>query len=77
MVGMRTAVEEALARPEVVVQSTIDADVRLYYRFYPHTLVGGKHLCAVVKFKGDDAFVVTAYLTDQVKKGVTLWPQNP
>ncbi|HUU12120.1 MAG TPA: hypothetical protein VM182_00245 [Terriglobia bacterium] len=77
MVGMRTAVEEALQRPEIVVQSSGDPEARLYYRFYPRTVVGGKYLCAVVKVRGDDAFVVTAYLTDQVKRGSALWQAKP
>ena len=37
-------------------------------------MVGGKHLCVVVKVRQEDAFVVTAYLTDRVKKGILLWP---
>ncbi len=77
IVEMGTAVEETLERPEVVVQSLSDPEARLYYRFYPRTLVGGKYLCAAVKVKGDDAFVVTAYLTDQVKRGAVLWQQKP
>ena len=51
-----------------------DPTARLYYRFYHRTMVGGKYLCAVVKLAGEDAFVVTAYLTDRVKKGRVLWP---
>jgi hypothetical protein len=39
-------------------------------------MVGGKHLCVVVKVRQDDAFVVTAYLTDRVKKGTVLWPKE-
>jgi len=35
-----------------------------------------KFLCVVVKVAGDDAFVLTAYLTDKVKKGVQLWPRG-
>jgi hypothetical protein len=34
------------------------------------------HLCVVVKILIDDAFVVTAYLTDRVKKGTLLWPKK-
>lgn len=37
---------------------------------------GGKPLCVVVKILIDDAFVVTAYLTDRVKKGTLLWPKK-
>ena len=36
--------------------------------------VGDKWLCVVVKYTADDAFVLTAYLTDKLKKGEQLWP---
>jgi hypothetical protein len=39
-------------------------------------MVGGKYLCVVVKVREVDAFVVTAYLTDRVKKGNLLWPKE-
>jgi hypothetical protein len=77
MAEMRRAVEETLEGPEVVVQSASDPEARLYYRFYYRTAVGGKYLCTVVKLRGDDAFVVTAYLTDQVKRGTVLWQGKP
>jgi hypothetical protein len=38
------------------------------------TLVGEKWLCAVVKYTTDDAFIITAYLTDKPKAGEDLWP---
>ncbi len=31
-------------------------------------------LCVVVETLVDDVFVLTAYLTDRIKKGVPLWP---
>lgn len=37
-------------------------------------MVGGKWLCVVVKYEENDAFVVTAYLTDKPKSGEDLWP---
>ena len=76
MVGSREAVAETLLKPEAVIESPSDSLVRLYYRFYHRTMVGGKHLCVVVKIVIDDAFVVTAYLTDRVKKGILLWPKK-
>jgi hypothetical protein len=76
MTEMRPGVEETLESPDVVVQSLSDPEARLYYRFYARTLVGGKHLCVVVKLRGDDAFVVTAYFTDQVKRGTVLWQRK-
>jgi hypothetical protein len=38
--------------------------------------VGGKWLCVVVKYLPDDAFVITAYLTETMKAGETLWPKK-
>jgi hypothetical protein len=64
---------ETLARPDVVVRSRSDAEARLYYKHYTALSIGDKYLCVVVKFKGADAFVVTAYFTDSVKKGAVAW----
>ena len=58
------------------MQSFSDPQARLYYRFYFRTMLGGKFLCVVVKTLDADAFVLTAYLTDRIKKGVPLWPAN-
>lgn len=76
MVGMEAAIEETLLRPERVVRSAGDPAARLYYRYYLGTLVGDKHVCVVVKVAGSDAFVLTAYLTDRIKHGVTLWQKE-
>ncbi len=73
MSDMETEIEETLLRPRRVVWSRRDEEVRLYYRFYPETRVGGKFLCVVVKSREEDAFVITAYLTDKIKEGETLW----
>jgi hypothetical protein len=73
MRGLQQALAETLLEPEIVVESASDPEATLHYRFYRHTVVGGKHLCVVVKNRGDDAYVVTAYLTDRVKKGIVLW----
>lgn len=50
-----------------------DPEVRLYHRFYEESAVGAKHLCAVVKWHGDDAFLITAFYTDHPKRGTVLW----
>ena len=74
MVDMEGRIAETLSSPEQVVESLSDSEARLYYRFYLGTRVGDKYLCVVVKVQAGDAFVVTAYLTDKVKKGNLLWP---
>ena len=76
MAGLESAIEETLARPETVIESFSDPEARLYYCFYIGTRVGDKYLCVVVKGSRDDAFVLTAYLTDRVKRGVQIWPKK-
>jgi hypothetical protein len=76
MAGMEAAIEETLRHPQQVVQSFSDPQAQLYYRLYLGTRVGEKYLCVVVKLRGDDAFVVTAYLTDKIKRGVQIWPRE-
>ena len=49
--------------------SRSDNTVQLFYEYYAQTRVGEKWLCVVVKYPPDDAFVITAYLTDQLKAG--------
>ena len=73
MAPLEQAIVEALLTPECVVQSASDEGTRLYYRYYARTRVGGKFLCVVVKTKASDAFILTAYLTDKIKKGEILW----
>ena len=74
MKEMGGEIERLLQQPQLVKRSRSDEAVRLFYQFYTHTLVGGKWLCVVVKYVEDDAFVVTAYLTDKPKPGEDLWP---
>ena len=74
MADMAAEIERALRQPQFVRRSRSDTTVRLFYEFYARTIVGGKWLCVVVKYAENDAFVVTAYLTDKPKTGEDLWP---
>lgn len=76
MRGLSGKIKEVLVHPLRVIQSLSDPEVRLYYHFYFSTKVGDKYLCVVVKLRGNDAFVLTAYLTDTLKKGVVVWPKR-
>lgn len=77
MKGMEAAIERTLREPELVLGSASDAGAALHYRFYVGTRVGDKWLCVVVKYREEDAFVLTAYLTDKPKRGEQLWPRKP
>ena len=74
MKAMGAEIERVLLQPQLVRLSRSDEVVRLFYEFYAQTAVGGKWLCVVVKYAENDAFVVTAYLTDKPKAGENLWP---
>jgi hypothetical protein len=50
--------------------------VELFYRAYETTPVTHKYLCVVVKAFPGDAFMITAYFTDSVKKGLVLWEKK-
>ncbi len=76
MANMNAAIEETLHEPQLVIRSRADETANLNYRFYYGTKVGDKWLCVVVKYAMDDAFVLTAYLTDKPKKGEQLWPSR-
>lgn len=76
MIDMEIALEETLRGPQLVIRSGTDASANLNYRYYYGTLVGDKWLCVVVKYNNNDAFVLTAYLTDKPKKGEQLWPSR-
>ena len=74
MDGLQGTIAETLLTPREMVQSATDESAWLYYRSCPRTIVGARFLCVVVKHDGDDAFVLTAYLTDRIKKGLRIWP---
>lgn len=73
---MEAALVETLHHPVSVIQSLTDKNTALNYRYYLGTKVGDKWLCVVVKYEKEDAFVLTAYLTDKPKKGEQLWPKK-
>lgn len=76
MEGLAEAIGLTVRRPEQLIRSSSDAQARLYYRYHHETPVGGKYLCVVVKVIREDASIVTAYLTDRIKRGTRLWPPS-
>ena len=76
MENMLEAIRQTITLPQRVIQSLSDQEARLHYRFYVGTRVGDKYLCVVVKILQEDAFVLTAYLTDTIKKGELIWPKR-
>jgi hypothetical protein len=48
MAGLEPEILKVLRQPQLVCRSTSDSTVRLFYDFYPKTVLGGKWLCVVV-----------------------------
>lgn len=76
MTNMENAIADTLREPQLVIRSLTDEYANLNYRYFYGTKVGDKWLCVVVKYVSEDAFVLTAYLTDKPKKGEQLWPNR-
>ncbi|MEX0804877.1 MAG: hypothetical protein WD688_16405 [Candidatus Binatia bacterium] len=74
MARQKQKVRETLKKPDLVLTSHHDFSVGLYYRFYSRSPVGRKYLMVAVKILGDDAFIITAFFTDEVKGGTQIWP---
>lgn len=69
-------IAETLLAPDEVRQSKSDQQVELFYKLYAKTPVTTKFLCVVVKASSSDHFIITAYYTDSIKKGVILWEKK-
>ena len=76
LAGMEEEISRVVQAPVEVRISRSDETVQLFYEYYARMRVGGKWLCVVVKYPRDNAFVVTAYLTDQLKPGESIWPKK-
>jgi hypothetical protein len=75
MVGEERKLRETLRNPYRVVTSRLDSSVHLYYRLYERSPIGRKYLMTAVKILSDDAFVITAFFTDELKGGKDVWPK--
>jgi hypothetical protein len=76
MLGQVSRMAETLIDPDRIIRSVSDAKVELYYKLYPSTPVTRKFLCIVLKVLPEENFIITAYYTDTVKKGVILWEKK-
>jgi hypothetical protein len=73
MEGQLDKLGEVLQEPDVIVRSQRDPDIHLYHTHYTTTPVTEKYLLVAVRVAQNDAFVLTAFFTDTIKKGERLW----
>jgi hypothetical protein len=69
--GREADIIRVLADPEQVRQSRMASDLYLYYR-----ADGARWLCAVTRRLDGQGFLVTAYPTDTIKAGTTVWTRS-
>jgi len=69
MSGRERDVQRTLESPEEVRRSRKDPAVYLFYR----TERSKRWLCAVAKKLQETGFLITAYVTDSVKIGESVW----
>jgi hypothetical protein len=74
--GMFDRLEETISDPDFVIESISDSQAAICYRFYRGTRAGSKYLCIVIKYSSNDAYVLTAYPSDQIKKGQLIWERK-
>jgi len=67
MKGKDDLVKAALQFPDEIRQSKTDKDVFLYYKQFDRLY------CVVVKHIGMEGFLITAYPTDKVQEGGSIW----
>ena len=73
MIDKIDALKETLKDPELIKRSVYDEKIILIYKYYEH-IYNGKYMCVVVTL--DNGLVVTAYITDKIKKGEIIWTKN-
>ena len=71
MAGHEEDVKTALQNPSEIRQSKSDAAVYLFYS----AKQAGRWVCAVARRLNGEGFMITAYPTDAVKEGETVWPK--
>lgn len=69
--GQEREIEEVLANPDEARRSRRDPSVLLFYHGSEP-----RWLCAVVRREDGSGFLITAYPTDAIKAGETIWKRS-
>ncbi|QWR77975.1 DUF4258 domain-containing protein [Candidatus Magnetomonas plexicatena] len=67
MLGKEDIVQSVLVIPDEIRLSKTDKDVFLYYKRFD------KLYCVVAKHTVTEGYVITAYPTEKIKEGETIW----
>lgn len=76
MQGELKKISEVLNKPDEIRTSTHDPGVLLFYKLYSTTKMTSKYLLVAVKILDEEGFIITAFFTDKMKRGVTIWRRS-
>ncbi|MSU62581.1 MAG: hypothetical protein EXS31_09315 [Pedosphaera sp.] len=68
--GRLELIKSTLALPDEIRRSSRDGEILLFYR-----ATDKRWVVAVARRLNGDGFLVTAYQTDTIKEGETIWPK--
>ncbi len=71
---LKSDISEVLLDPDYVKRSKRDKEVEMFYKF-KSDLYNGKFLLIVIKVN-NRCFVLTAYITDTIKKGEIIYDKK-
>lgn len=71
LAGKEFEVQRTLSDPDEIRGSRKASDVFLFYRG-----VAPRWICAVARRQNGDGFLITAYPTDVIKAGETIWRRS-
>lgn len=71
--GMVKELEITVQDPDLIKKSLFSEDIVLFYRHSKH-IFEGKHMCVVIRF--DNNSIITAYITDRIKRGDVVWKKS-
>jgi hypothetical protein len=69
MSGQINLVIQTLGEPDEIRRSLSDENVFLFYRFFSSFGL----ICSVAKAEGTSGFLITAYRTEKIKRGIRIW----
>ncbi len=69
LIGKEKEIINALEQPDQIRRSRSDRNVYLFYQVSSLN----KWLCSVVKRLNGNGFLITAYITNAIKKGDIIW----
>ncbi len=68
--------KRTLIDPDEIRASIQSSEILLFYKLYQKTPVTTKYVIVVVKTSNEEGFIVTAFYTDKIKKGDTIWRKS-